>query len=430
MKVAVTDICYGDSGKALNEQRILTHRLYLPEGERYHSIVRFGGGCNSGQSWQHEGKDYVAHLLPPGADDPALFKAVLGWCVVNPDKLLEEIESLREAGFKVTPETHGISGRAQMTLMHHLESELRQESGKRSYGTTKSGIGPTYGDIVTKRGCTFAEFVGPNFEAWVEEWKWHIERALGRKIDVKEFVGRYERHREVLREFLMNEAWFWRTYGDKNMVIAGHQGMGLDPVYGTRPFTSSGPQRLPANAYRLGLTKILPSSVGKRRFMTAMPEEEQKKLRGKVEDVDGEFGKTTKRPRNIGNPDLVLWRYNIAIGGIEAMIYGKWDKLRECAVKTGRNTIPVCVAYEYDGKILRDPPDDQFELLKCRPVYEEWPISGEDISNIREEKDLPDLDRAFLDRLRDELGVDWDIVSVGPGTDDFIINRERVSGRF
>ena len=68
--VSVGDICYGDSGKALNEDRIRKRRLYLPEGERYSSIVKYGGGCNSGQSWEHDGVDYIAHLLPPGADDP------------------------------------------------------------------------------------------------------------------------------------------------------------------------------------------------------------------------------------------------------------------------------------------------------------------------------------------------------------------------
>ena len=86
----------------------------------------------------------------------------------------------------------------------------------------------------------------------------------------------------------------------------------------------------------------------------------------------------------------------------------------------GRTEIPVCVGYNYHGERLKYYPDDRFVMNECEPIFEEWPISGEDISAIRNFSDLPEETQDFVKRIEDNLLVPWHILSVGPETDQII----------
>ena len=56
------------------------------------------------------------------------------------------------------------------------------------------------------------------------------------------------------------------------------------------------------------------------------------------------------------------------INGFDSLIVTKLDVLDHLAV-----TIPVCVAYEIDGKRVTEMPARQEQLLRVKPVYEDLP---------------------------------------------------------
>jgi adenylosuccinate synthase len=82
--------------------------------------------------------------------------------------------------------------------------------------------------------------------------------------------------------------------------------------------------------------------------------------------------------------------------------------------------IPVCVAYEIDGRRVESFPTDLRQLARCRPVYQTLPGWGENIMGARQPVDLPANARAYVDFVAAQVGVPVKYASVGPGRDQFI----------
>jgi adenylosuccinate synthase len=85
------------------------------------------------------------------------------------------------------------------------------------------------------------------------------------------------------------------------------------------------------------------------------------------------------------------------------------------------DTVKVCVAYEADGRRIERFPDDQSLLHKVRPVYEELPGWGTDLSGVTEVDGLPAAARDYLAFLEAQVGAPIRLVGVGPGRDQFVI---------
>ena len=212
----------------------------------------------------------------------------------------------------------------------------------------------------------------------------------------------------------MNEMEFWEKYRDSNMILTGAQGFGLDPWHGCIPYTTSSPQRLPCDVdRRIGVMKMLPSSVGKRRFITEMPENLQEKLRGRREDPDSEYGKTTGRVRKIGWPDLHLVRYAVLALDIDALAITKFDKIHDL-VRAGIDKIKICIGYRDSGGPVKGFPDNRYLFERCQPVYKEMPLPKQNISGVRDFDDLPREARDIIDFVCEHVGIGWDMISVGP----------------
>ena len=83
-------------------------------------------------------------------------------------------------------------------------------------------------------------------------------------------------------------------------------------------------------------------------------------------------------------------------------------------------TIKICTAYSWHGKLLEQFPRD-FEILKeCTPVYEEIEGWKCDISGAKSMKDLPKAALAYLDKLAEVSNCPVVLVSVGPRRDQTI----------
>ena len=78
--------------------------------------------------------------------------------------------------------------------------------------------------------------------------------------------------------------------------------------------------------------------------------------------------------------------------------------------------IPVCVAYEVDGKII--PTSHHPVLERCKPVWKVLPGWKQNIRGITKYEDLPEACRNYVEFIEQEIGVRITMVSNGPGRRD------------
>ena len=174
------------------------------------------------------------------------------------------------------------------------------------------------------------------------------------------------------------------------MLLEGSQGTLLDVDHGTYPFVTSsnptaggaavgsgiGPTRIDRV---IGILKAYTTRVGSGPFPTELHDAMGEHLR----KVGGEFGVTTGRPRRCGWFDAVIARYAARVNGITDFFLTKLDVL------SGLERVPICVAYEIDGRRVDEMPMTQTDLHHAVPVYEEMPGWFEDISPCRAFDELP-----------------------------------------
>ena len=146
---------YGDEGKG----KIID---YLSKEAKY--AVRFSGGNNAGHQVMVDNKKFAFHLLPSGILNENTKAILSNGVVIDPKVLLEEIDNLKENGYKV--DNLYISEKAHVILPYHiiLDELLENIRGKNKIGTTKRGIGPAYCDKYERCGIRMEDFVSKNFK--------------------------------------------------------------------------------------------------------------------------------------------------------------------------------------------------------------------------------------------------------------------------
>jgi len=117
----------------------------------------------------------------------------------------------------------------------------------------------------------------------------------------------------------------------------------------------------------------------------------------------------------------VIGRYAARVNGITDFFLTKLDVL------SGLDTVPVCVAYEVDGRRTEEMPMTQTDLHHAVPVYEELPGWWEDLSHCRTLDELPRNARAYISRLEQLCQARISAIGVGPGRNQTI--ELRVLGR-
>jgi adenylosuccinate synthase len=212
------------------------------------------------------------------------------------------------------------------------------------------------------------------------------------------------------------------------VLLEGSQGTLLDVDHGTYPFvTSSNPTAGGASTGSgigptkisrvIGIVKAYTTRVGSGPFPTELFDEDGEKLRS----IGGEFGVTTGRSRRTGWYDALIARYAVRVNGLTDFFLTKLDVL------TGWEKIPVCVAYEIDGKRVDELPASQTDFHHAKPIYEYLPGWSEDISSSKELKDLPANARAYVKYLEEISGAPMSAIGVGPGRDQTIAVKDFIS---
>jgi len=386
-------------------------------------VVRFQGGNNAGHTVKIGNDKYVLHLIPSGILRDRQQCVIGNGLVVHPKALLDETAEVEAAGKTVAGRLF-VSDRAHIVFPYHGEIDAARENrlaeGEK-IGTTKRGIGPCYGDKVSRVGLRAADLLSSDFpellRSRLEESNRVLEALGGKPLDgekmLSDYLGLAERIRPYVTDTvtMLNDA----VAAGKSVLFEGAQGTMLDIDFGTYPFVTSsnttaggavtGSGVAPHRIDRvIGVIKTYTTRVGEGPFPTELLDADGETMRS----VGGEFGATTGRPRRCGWFDAVVARYSAQINGIDFWAMTKLDVLDVF------KTIRICTAYEVDGKRYTTVPASTRILAKCKPVYEEMPGWHCNTSNVTRYEDLPKAAKDYVEHLCKITGVKLGILSVGP----------------
>ena len=98
--------------------------------------------------------------------------------------------------------------------------------------------------------------------------------------------------------------------------------------------------------------------------------------------------------------------------------------LTKLDVLTGWEQIPVCVAYEIDGKRVEELPASQSDFHHAKPIYEYLPGWKEDISGAKKLSDLPKNAQDYITFLEKISGAPMSAIGVGPGRTQTIVVKD------
>lgn len=424
--IVIVGVQWGDEGKGKATDLL---------GDRTDWVVKFNGGNNAGHTVVIGDEKYALHLLPSGILSPGVTPVIGNGVVIDLEVLFAELDALSARGIDVSKLK--VSANAHIITHYHrtLDKVTERFLGKRQIGTTGRGIGPAYADKINRVGIRVQDL----FDESILRQK--IEGALDQKnhLLVKVFNRRAITVDEILEDLLsyaerikpmvcdtgllLNDA---LDAGDV-VVFEGGQATMLDVDHGTYPFVTSssataggastgsgvGPGRLDRI---VGIVKAYTTRVGSGPFPTELFDENGDFLRKR----GFEFGTTTGRPRRVGWYDAPITRYATRVNGITDLVLTKLDIL------TGLDEIPVCVAYDVDGRRFDELPVNQTDFHHAKPVLEMFPGWQEDISTARTFEDLPQNAQDYVLALEKMSGTRISVIGVGPARDAVIVRHDLV----
>jgi adenylosuccinate synthase len=420
--IVIVGTQWGDEGKGKIVDLLAEHADF---------VVRFQGGNNAGHTMVVNGEQFISHLVPSGIlQGKTCF--IGNGVVVDPEVLLNEIETLKNKGISISPENLMISERAHVIMPYHKQVDHAREKmkGDQKIGTTGRGIGPAYEDKATRRGIRFVDLLdSESFEDKVrsilDEKNFYLKHYMNSEtIESEAVIESYKDYTQKLAPYVTNisividEA----IKEGKQVLFEGAQGTHLDIDHGTYPYVTSS-STVSGNACCgsgvgpgtisgvMGIVKAYTTRVGAGPFPTELFDY----VGDQIQKKGVEFGATTGRKRRCGWLDNVIVRNAVRLNGLTGLVITKLDVLG------GLDPLKICTAYEYHGKTMNHFPADLKMLGKCKPVYEEHPGWNEDISKMKTFAELPENARKYLKRIEKLTQTPIEIVSVGPGRDETIV---------
>ena len=399
-------------------------------GDRVDYVVRYQGGNNAGHTVVIGDQKYALHLLPSGILSSNCVPVIGNGVVIDPAVLLEEIKGLNERGIDTSKLT--ISLNAHLITPYHrtIDKVTERFLGKAKIGTTGRGIGPAYADKINRIGIRVQDLFDPSIlrqklEAALRDKNQVLVKVFNRNnINVDDVLAEYLNYAEILRPYVADTALLLNKALEegKTVLLEGSQGTLLDVDHGTYPYvTSSNPTSGgactgsgigPTKIDRvIGILKAYTTRVGSGPFPTELFDEDGEALRR----IGGEVGVTTGRNRRCGWFDAPIARYATRVNGLTDFFLTKLDVL------TGWEKIPVCVAYEVDGKRVEEVPASQSDFHHAKPIYEYLDGWKEDISNCKKFEDLPINAQKYVKYLEKISGAPMSAIGVGPGRDQTIV---------
>ena len=422
MVTAIVGANWGDEGKGK-----ITDML----GEESDIIVRFQGGSNAGHTIINNYGKFALHLLPSGVFYDHTTSIIGNGVALNIPYLFNEINELVKRG--VPQPKILVSDRAQILMPYHVAFDEYEEErlGKKSFGSTKSGIAPFYSDKYAKIGFQISELYDE--ESLMErvksvcEQKSVILEHLYHKPALKpeDVFAELMEYKKMISPYVCDtSAFLYQAIQEgKTILLEGQLGTLKDPDHGIYPMVTSSSTLAAYGAIGAGIPpyeikqvvtvcKAYSSAVGAGAFISEIFGDEAQELRDRGGD-GGEYGATTGRPRRVGWFDCVASKYGCRLQGTTDVAFTVLDVLGYL------DEIPVCVAYDIDGKITTEFPTTAM-LEKAKPVIEKLPGWKCDIRGIKKYEDLPENCRNYIEFIEKKIGFPIRMISNGPERHDII----------
>ena len=380
MLTAIVGTNWGDEGKG---------RMVDLLSADYDIVVRYQGGNNAGHTVINDKGKFVLNLLPSGI--------------------------LRE-------KTANILGPGIVIDLEHLNNEEEDRLGDKKFGSTRRGISPVYADKYMKKTLRMGDL-----KHWdslrdrlsdLLEWKnLFVEKGYGHEaIALDAMMDWLEAYGKPLVPYICDAtAYLEKAIQDgRSVMFEAQLGALRDIDFGIYPYTSAS-TTLAAYApigagvpfarldESIGIMKAYSSCVGEGPFTCELFGDEAHALR----EAGGEYGAATGRPRRVGGFDVVASRYGAKMQGSTCIALTKLDVL------SYMEKIPVCVAYEINGRQTTDFPASIDELNAAKPVYEYLPGFRCDIGGCRAKEDLPREALQYIRYIEQAVRCPIRYVSVG-----------------
>jgi len=389
------------------------------------AMARYAGGDNAGHTVQVGEQVFKLHLVPSGVVHPNL-RCILGnGMVINPVRLVSELDMLAAQGVDISPDRIHLSSRAHVILPGHMELDGAEERRleDESIGTTRRGIGPAYMAKAARTGLLTGEMREPEqfaikVRASIEQVNETLTQRYGlTAIDAQGLAQQYGEAAARLKPYLTD------TYlivnhlleAGQRLICEGAQGTLLDIDHGHYPYLTSssavaggalsglgfGPRYVDQV---IGVTKAYCTRVGNGPFPTELLDDTGEQMR----QAGHEFGTTTGRPRRCGWLDMVALRYAIRINGLTELVLSKLDVLNDF------DQIHIATAYESEKTRFDHMPVETAVMAKMQPVYETLSGWKQPISDIRTFEALPEPAGRYVERIQELAGIPISMISGGP----------------
>ncbi|MSR74481.1 MAG: adenylosuccinate synthase [Planctomycetes bacterium] len=409
---ALLGLQWGDEGKG---------KIVDALGEDIDIVVRAQGGANAGHTVRVGDKTRVLHLIPSAMLNGHVRGVIGNGVVVDPVTLVRELDTLAQSGILIEDRLV-LSDRAHLVLPWHqaLDEAMETARGASAIGTTKRGIGPAYMDKVARNGIPAAWLTRPTdlterVRADLEQKNLLLRAYNAPSLKTEDFLPRLLEVAQRLAPLVRDSVGLLLDAEQRGerILIEGAQGALLDVDLGSYPFVTS------SNCHIGGLlagSGMPPRSVGRviavaKAYCTRVgsgpfPTEDLGSVGDGLRKRGHEFGSTTGRPRRCGWFDLVAARFAARTNGVTEIALTKADVL------SGEPIVKVCTAYEIDGVRTMDFPGAALD--RAKPVFEELEGWSEDLTQRRDDAELPQALQALIARLETGIGVPVTLVSTGP----------------
>lgn len=409
---------WGDEGKG----KIVD--FFAPQ---YDIIARFQGGPNAGHTLYVNGKKVVLHQIPSGIFHENKINLIGNGVVLDAVTLRRECDAVASFGVDYRKNLY-ISERTHLILPTHraLDKASELAKGNEKIGSTLKGIGPAYMDKTGRNGLRVGDLLDKNFTTQYIKLRLKHQKLLD-SMNFQEDITAWEEEFfeaiDFMRQFkIVNGEYFINDKIAKGMRVMaeGAQGSMLDVDFGTFPFVTSSntisagvcsglgiaPQKIKDV---IGVTKAYCTRVGSGPFPTELHDETGEELRR----IGSEFGATTGRPRRCGWIDLVALNFACMVNGVTKLVMTKADVL------DAFSELKVCSSYKINGESTQQVPF-QMTRVQIEPELKTFEGWKQDITAIRDQKDLPAAMKTYIDYLHQYLGVKVAYISNGPGREQLI----------
>ncbi|MEE1024237.1 MAG: adenylosuccinate synthase [Acutalibacteraceae bacterium] len=399
--------------------------------ENYDIVVRYQGGNNAGHTVINEKGKFVMNLMPSGICREDTVNILGPGIVIDLEHLYGEVQKLAKSGIFITPDQLKISDRATICMPYHKLLDCLEEDRlkDKKFGSTRRGISPVYADKYMKKAFRMGDLLHMDSLATrmkdIVEWKnLTVEKGYENEpVSADEMMDWCKKYGEFFAPFVCDTTVYLTDAikSGKSIIFEAQLGALRDIDFGIYPYTSAS-TTLAAYApigagvpfakldESIGIMKAYSSCVGEGPFTCEMFGKEADALR----EAGGEYGAATGRPRRVGGFDVVASRYGALMQGCTYVALTKLDVL------SYMDKIPVCTAYEIDGKKLESFPSSIDMLNAAKPVYEYLPGFNCDISTCRTVDDLPEAALNYIKYIENAIGCPIKYVSVGAERDAYI----------